>query len=190
MGSVGKASSGGSAKSTSKSLRAELLKGEDRIRYNATETAIVYDSNGNVVLDKSQGLRDMVSFTDEESAKFVDTTFTHNHPSGSTFSAPDLNLAVTKGVQEMRACHTDGAYVLTRDYKIGDAIPVTYLEFAQDYARARQNYITTVTTPIWESSAQDAYAATKCNKMVEDFRKSWLKEHSKEYGWTYKEEHK
>lgn len=191
MGSVGKATSGVGAKgSAAESLRTELSKGENRIRYDHLETAIVYDKDGNVILDKTDGMPDAVYFTDEQSAKFKDTIFTHNHPSGSTFSAADLNLAVMKGVREMRACHADGAYVLTRNYEIGDPIPVTYLELAQDYKNAYNSYRTNVVDPIYYASAQDLYTADKCNRMIAEYRKNWLKEHAKEYGWTYKEEHK
>ncbi|MCS2583241.1 hypothetical protein NXY00_08010 [Bacteroides sp. BFG-551] len=55
---------------------------ENEIRLNKSfETGVLFDKNGNVVVDK-RGAKYSVEFTDEECAKMKDCIFTHNHPRG------------------------------------------------------------------------------------------------------------
>ena len=85
---------------------------EGYIRRNRYETAVAYDSKGNLLLNKKGGSRS-VSFTPEEIAKLKDSVFTHNHPSalgqtgiraiGTSFSHQDLTFAVNANLKEIRA---------------------------------------------------------------------------------------
>lgn len=198
MGAVGKNSSDSVVVHDEQQLRYALSKSEDQIRYDDTETAVVYDQDGNLLLNKNQGIVDEVSFTAAEAQLFSDAIFTHNHPSGNTFSAADIQTAVYTGIKEMRACYyiysngefSSGAYVLTRDYDIGDKIPSSYLNFAQDYQNAMDGYKTDTVDPVWNNSSQTNADAKKCNTMISDFRKQWLHDNSSKYGWVYKEEKK
>ena len=190
MGAVGVNNSSSPYSSGEQKMRVALRSVEDKIRNDSTETAVVYDKDGNEVLNKNQGMPDGVDFTEDEAKLFSDAVFTHNHPSGTTFSSADIQTAISTGLKEIRACYSDGAYVLTRNYDIGDVVPVKYQYLAQDYQYARDEYRTTVVDPIWNNSSQTEAEAQKCNTMLSDFRKKWLSDHSHEYGWTYKEEKK
>ena len=88
---------------------------ENEIRLNKSfETGVLFDKNGNVVIDK-RGAKYSVEFTDEECAKMKDCIFTHNHPRGwqepekslgrigNSFSPADMYLAIAHNVSEMRA---------------------------------------------------------------------------------------
>lgn len=88
---------------------------ENEIRLNKSfETGVLFDRNGNVVIDK-RGAKYSVAFTDEECAKMKDCVFTHNHPRGwqepekslgrigNSFSPADMYLAIAHNVSEMRA---------------------------------------------------------------------------------------
>ena len=191
MGAVG-ANKGSvvSVSTDSKEFRNTLRLAEDKIRNDDTETAVVYNKDGNLVLTKNQGMTNKVDFTAEETALFENSVFTHNHPSTATFSSADIETAVKAGIKEMRACHADGAYVMVRNYGINDLIPSKYLNFAKDYTQARQDYRINVVDKVWDNSMQTQADADKCNRMLTDFRHQWLKDNAKSYGWTYKEEKK
>lgn len=87
---------------------------EERIRQQRYETAYIYDSEGNAVVEKD-GQKYSVSFTKEELVKMKDCVFTHNHPRGwegaddswlrlgSSFSKEDLGLATHWNMAEIRA---------------------------------------------------------------------------------------
>jgi len=88
---------------------------EDKIRKNRSfETGIIFEDDGTIVLER-KGQKRRVSFTEEELELSKDKIFTHNHPSGwyakegsfgrigSSFSAPDVLLAIKYDMKEMRA---------------------------------------------------------------------------------------
>lgn len=163
----------------------ELKAAEDSIRNNAMETAIAINKKGERVLDKSDGNAREVHI--DLTYDLIDSILTHNHPSGNTFSWEDLDVAFRGGVREMRACHANGYYSLRRTWNIGDNIPYAYQHFARDYRDAASNFVRTVTDLIWNKSKQTEADATRLNAMVFDFRKTWLRNHAKAYGWEYTE---
>lgn len=156
---------------------------ESRIRSNPVETAALVGPDGNVLFDKSDGIADAVYFTEEETKMMVDGTLTHNHPSGTTFSKEDIDLAVSRGLRSIRAVHTNGSYELKRQYNIGDTIPKKYTRFSKDYNRAVNSYMKNTVDKIWNQTGD----ADRCNGMVADFRRQWLRDNSASYGWEYKE---
>jgi len=77
-----------------------------------TEHCIAVDTKGNILLEKT-GTYNHVNFTEEEFNRMnVDNMlFTHNHPSGSSFSGDDLNmLGAYKRGSEIRAVGTKYEY--------------------------------------------------------------------------------
>lgn len=162
---------------------ANLSRIESRIRSNPVETAALIGPNGDVLFDKSDGVANAVYFTAEETSMMVDGTLTHNHPRGTTFSEEDIDLAVSGGLRSIRAVHSGGSYELKRQYNIGDSIPRSYSRFAKDYDSAVNKYMKNTVDNVWESTGD----AVRCNKMVADFRRQWLKSNSGNYGWAYKE---
>ena len=99
---------------------------ENEIRLNKSfETGVLFDRNGNVVIDK-RGAKYSVAFTDEECAKMKDCIFTHNHPRGwqepekslgrigNSFSPADMYLAIAHNVSEMRAVTPNYTFAMKR----------------------------------------------------------------------------
>ena len=168
-----------------KVIRQAVKSAEDRIRNYALEYAVVFDSKGNKVEERTDYQSNSVNV---QLAKMWDNIFTHNHPSGWCFSPEDIYSAVVGQVREMRACHPNGAYILTKNYKTGSSVPFHYTEFAKDYESAADNYKSTVVDPMWNSIRDKTQAdADRCNKMMNDFRRDWLRNNAQHYGWTYKE---
>lgn len=75
---------------------------EENIRKDKLETGAFIDKNGAVVLQR-QGEPDHVGFYPDELSRMKGTTFTHNHPGNTTFSAEDISLAAATGLYELRA---------------------------------------------------------------------------------------
>lgn len=99
---------------------------ENEIRLNKSfETGVLFDRNGNVVIDK-RGAKYSVAFTDEECAKMKDCVFTHNHPRGwqepekslgrigNSFSPADMYLVIAHNVSEMRAVTPNYTFAMKR----------------------------------------------------------------------------
>ena len=99
---------------------------ENEIRLNKSfETGVLFDRNGNVVIDK-RGAKYSVEFTDEECAKMKDCIFTHNHPRGwqepekslgrigNSFSPADMYLAIAHNGSEMRAVTPNYTFAMKR----------------------------------------------------------------------------
>lgn len=99
---------------------------EAQIRENKTfETGVVFDVNGNVIIDK-RGENYIVRFTESETAKMKDCVFTHNHPRGwkyaendigrigSSFSIQDITLAVSNDLAEIRAVTPNYTFSMKR----------------------------------------------------------------------------
>ena len=83
--------------------------------YNAkTESAYLYDENGNLVFSKDGGHD--VPFSKEEIAKMNNATLTHNHPYPypSDFSFDDISMAVSANLREIRAASAAGVWVFER----------------------------------------------------------------------------
>lgn len=175
---------GGRGDASSMSARSKsIAKIENKIRNKPVEHAALVNENGDILFDKTEGSTNIVNFTPEECAMMKDATLTHNHPGGTTFSPEDVGLLTTRGLQEIRAVHTNGVYTLTRNYKIGDKVPSHYKNAWLDYRSAITSYVKNTTDAIYAKTGD----ANKCNKMVSDYKKSWLSSHAAYYGLTYKE---
>jgi hypothetical protein len=100
------------APSTSpKNFKPNLTKFENDIRAGATETAGIFDYNGNVIIDKRGG-KNYVQFEPDEVAKMKGNILTHNHPSGSSFSSEDIYMLTSGKINEIRAVSTYADYNL------------------------------------------------------------------------------
>ncbi|MGN0548550.1 MAG: phage minor capsid protein [Acutalibacteraceae bacterium] len=89
----------------------QLYRHERILTGNNYETAIVYDSEGNVLF-KKKGNRDEVQFSKSELSKLKGKVVTHNHPQNSCFSADDITLMYQNQLAEVRACNNFGTYVI------------------------------------------------------------------------------
>lgn len=177
MGSVG------NGRFKSERYKTALRTVEDNIRANSLESLIVINSNGDVLIDKSDGAKDHVMITKEDETSMRGATITHNHPSGSTFSWQDLKTLEFTEAHEIRAVGSSGiTYSLVRG--VGAS---TNGDFFYSYYIAEEQYKKNTVNSIWNNSAQTQADADKCNKMVEDYRRQWLKDNSKRFGYSYSE---
>nr|WP_316613925.1 phage minor capsid protein [uncultured Ruminococcus sp.] len=94
--------------------RQKMLEAERIISGNSYETAIVYDSKGNVVFSQ-KGKSNEVEFTAKQLKQMEGCVVTHNHPLGTVFSAEDIEIMRKTHLSEIRACNHYGSYVLRRN---------------------------------------------------------------------------
>ena len=82
--------------------RERLTSREFLIVNKPVEWGCVVDREGRAILDKV-GEKTEVSFSGDEIEQMKDRHFTHNHPSGSSLSKEDLNLALDADLASMSA---------------------------------------------------------------------------------------
>jgi hypothetical protein len=131
-----------------------LAEHEASIYAQTWETAVVLDSSGKVLLRKSGDERS-VTFTPEEVEKLRGGVLTHNHPSSSSFSDDDVQLAVLKGLREIRAVGRDGSL-----YRLGvgskgwtDGMLTTYHSIRDDIQNNTRMLIGTGQITVEEANA-------------------------------------
>ncbi|MGN1195115.1 MAG: phage minor capsid protein [Acutalibacteraceae bacterium] len=91
----------------------KIYQHERIISGNNYEKAILYDKDGNNILEK-KGDASHVSFTKQDIKKMRGGILTHNHPNDSTFSPNDINMLKYGDLSEIRACTSRGTYILRR----------------------------------------------------------------------------
>lgn len=169
-GSGGGKGGGGGSKNTLSGV-------EDSIRNNSYESAVVFDENGKIILNKS-GSEHEVKFSKADLASMKNGTLTHNHPGTteaiSTFSKADVDLSVRSGLKEMRAVTKDTTYSLT---KVSNKRSKS--NFASDYGDAIKR------------EGQRLSLSITSNKVLQQkltsFGSNWLKNNSSKYGYRYSE---
>lgn len=110
-------------------LYTSIVKKESEIRMNKKyETAIAFNKNGEVLLNKD-GQSRQVNFIADECRKLKNGVMTHNHPSGwsypkgsvrrigNSLSEDDILMAVRWDLSEMRAVTPNYTFVLKRPEK-------------------------------------------------------------------------
>lgn len=96
--------------------RIQMLQHERIISGNKYEKAIIYKPDGSIDFQK-KGNSDSVSFSAKEIKSMDGKVLTHNHPNGTIPSPADINIMRRGKLAEIRACNTDGAYVIRRSGK-------------------------------------------------------------------------
>lgn len=86
---------------------------ETQLIKRKTEKAVVFADDGTIVFEKA-GEKSSVSFTPDELRLFENNILTHNHPSGSSFSMDDVELATFWNLKGIRACGSQHRYYLNR----------------------------------------------------------------------------
>ena len=156
---------------------------EDRIRNQSFESAILLSTSGDVLFDKD-GEKDKVVFSEDDCAKMVGATLTHNHPGSSVFSFQDLQVLDKNGLKEIRAvCKNGKLFSLTR---IGNN-DTSECNFTYAYYQECQRIRKEEADVFWANSKQDEVAAMTANTMLDDAKRKWLKENAASYGYKYSE---
>lgn len=96
--------------------KGKLLNREKEIANNRTETAFLFSPDGAELFQKD-GDVSSVSFNSEELAMIKGGILTHNHPDSSSFSPKDISFLLINDVTELRACFSNGTYILQRTKK-------------------------------------------------------------------------
>ena len=89
----------------------ELLKDEESLSTRKTETAVVYDANGKFLFQR-RGKENEVAFSLRDFFKLKGTVVTHNHPSGLSFSAEDIQVLQNGQLAELRAITEEGVFYI------------------------------------------------------------------------------
>lgn len=182
---------GGGSKSNSKQSRA-IAVAEATIRNNKYETAVAYDSKGNLLLNKKGGSRS-VRMTSNEISKLKDSVFTHNHPSalgktgiraiGTSFSHQDLRFAVGTNLKEIRAVTPTYTFSVKRP-KNGWGVSPNQVKRAYDKAekevrREMDKYLDRVGRTKTSYDRANASYYNQINKRV-----------AEKFGWKYSHKRK
>lgn len=84
---------------------------EADIRDMPQEHCFAFSSDGKIVLQKS-GTANQIDISPSDVPLLEGTIFTHNHPSGSSFSAADIRTACRVGLKEIRATGKYRTYIM------------------------------------------------------------------------------
>ena len=99
--------------------RTMLRQSEKILNGNNYETAVIYDSSGNVIF-KKKGNSNSVSFTKKELKQMQGAVITHNHPKGSCPSTDDIMLLKGTKAAEIRTSTRNGTFVISSNGKWHD----------------------------------------------------------------------
>ncbi len=120
-----------------------LLNREKEISNNRFETAFVFSSDGTEHLRKIGDISS-VTFTLDELAIVKNGILTHNHPDKSSFSPQDIAFLLHNDVTELRACISDGTYILQQTKKTinrkpsSDAVEKEFFDTFNDFGKKYQ----------------------------------------------------
>lgn len=92
--------------------RAAAVAFENRVRLHEREHGAAFAADGRLILEKV-GEPDSIEYDDGELERMHGLVFTHNHPSGASFSVADVKLAARIGLSELRAVGPQCRYILT-----------------------------------------------------------------------------
>ena len=158
-------------------VKKELHEFEESVCDERIETALIIPRNGNP-FKVSSGKSNKVNFTGEQMKSMEDGIMSHNHWNGTTFSASDIQMLVQTGLQEMRACNSEGSFVLRRSTKELPGFFFNKKEL-QGKLYERENII----------SIRERMALINGNMTLEEFDKFVqqlaVEEFAEEYGFDY-----
>ena len=156
------------------------------------EVGVVVDSSGEVLHNITQGSTVSVDFKDENGNALMipaDCSLTHNHPSGLTFSPDDVRQSVKGECRSFRACHSNGAYVLSRQYELNGLYPSHYKEFTNKLDADFKDHYKHVIKPFISVLREEDRQSVR-DKMAASFMDDWLTDNAEYYGWKYTKESK
>lgn len=154
----------------------------DRIRGNSTETGVFIDDDGRIIIDKSQGAVDSVTFTPDECLLARDTHMLHNHPSGQSFSDTDISFAVVNNVKSMRVAGSgQGDILATYDYVMQR--PATGWPNIDEVRAMIKVHASTIRTEFEGAISAGTMTIPEAN--ARHWHELWLRV-SKTMGWTYR----
>lgn len=113
------------------------MAGEWEISHLEKEHGILYDKEGNVVF-RIEGEAGRIGVSRREIRKMKDGIFSHNHPSGSSFSWQDIDMLRECKLAEVRAVTKRGVYSISAPPKWPKIIGTTQ-KIEREYAAIRED---------------------------------------------------
>lgn len=164
---------GGGVGGGSRALSAALNVHEKAIRANNYETLIVFDKNGNILVNKIGGAHSVSYGMD--GSKTTDAIVTHNHPSGASFSHQDIAGMVYHNQKEMRATGKEYTFSIRRPEK---GWGVSWKSAQARFQRAFENARLTFSVYRTGNAAKD-------RKLWIDLTNKYNAKAAKDLGWIY-----
>jgi hypothetical protein len=174
-------------------ITGKVVETENKIRMNKQfETAVVFDSNGNIVVDK-RGAATSVRFSEKELSMMKDCVFTHNHPRGwsakegtigrvgNSFSIEDITVAVANDVAEIRAVTPTYTFSMKRP---GNGWGVGIAELRGDFDKADMDMRRKMNSLINKTTTRKEWDQAVDRAQSLHFHIIW-KELSRKYGFEY-----
>lgn len=172
------------------SIYDKIRETEQQIRLNKDfETGVVFDKDGNILVDKRGSARH-VAFTKDECARMKDAILTHNHPGGwkfdenrlgrvgNSFSADDIVMAIAYDLEEIRAVTPLYTFSMKRPK---DGWGINWKEARKSFASAKSSvdkYMNAYFDKVGREVENYARANAICYHLVN-------RKLAKKYGWEY-----
>lgn len=149
-----------SIQSPQRTLYNKIESREAGIQYNNKETAIAFNKQGEVVVEKV-GSETSVRFTKKELEKIEGNIFTHNHPSSKSFSEDDIGFAFKNKLSEMRVTSAEYQYSLTS--KVGNLDSKDLKDVMVSYSLIKQK----TKTKLLEMVHKNIIGIQRANELVD-----------------------
>lgn len=161
-----------------KEAKSELLADERALSRRRTETAVVYDSQGAYLFQK-RGTKNEVLFSISELLKLKGNVVTHNHPSGSSFSAQDIFLLKWGKLAELRVITETGVFYIRPPKQWSKEI--NSLGRIQEVKREIQKKVALKYQSLYNSNE---ISRMQCIQIVSDeAMRIFAERYGMEYGW-------
>ncbi len=159
------------------------------------EKGMAFDSDGKTIFEISSNRSDEIEIDDNTLSKLKGNIFSHNHPSGNTFSKDDLVTGFLRGkAKEIRATTPQGITFILRPNENNTELLTKKLvaEYQQVLLRAIRQFKEKCTREIragimtldeYNSNSYNMFKPYRHNKLDK-----FLEEHAGDYGFTYKKE--
>jgi hypothetical protein len=169
----------------------KVINVENEIRKNTEfETAVAFDKDGNVVIDK-RGQSRSVSFTDDEILKMKDAIMTHNHPLGwkyeentlgrigNSFSLNDIDMAIKADMSEIRAVTPTYTFVMKRPANGWPKLNQAIRKMNEIEQKIKHDFNNLIRNSSERSTAVNRAMALHYHKLWKDFSKQYGIEYTK-----------
>ena len=174
------------SKAYSSAIKAE----EKKIYKDNVETAVLFDSRGNVLFRESSGASNYVKFSKEQLSRMQGATLTHNHPSSSTFSPADIAIVTEQRLEVIRATGALKTYQLKeiKGAKVNHDFSIDYEKAMNENKKITDKEFRTYKKQYKQGELSPLEYQEKINmlnKKWNDMNSDWLKKNSKNYGYRY-----
>lgn len=173
-------------------FKEKVNKVEKTIAGDKTETAYLFDDNGDIVFSQNDGAESYVMFTPTQVSFMPGKTLTHNHPSGTTFSCEDVGLFEVNQIKEIRAVTKDGTFSLSRspDPTVEQKRMVGNFDLAiRNFQVFLDQEYNDMSDKFYSGDISQMEFQAGCdnlNSKFSEYRQEWLEDNASRHGYIYK----